>query len=157
MLLAVGMLGCGCATGVARESRCLETLTPQFLAAEAELAMLESAWRARATASSTDGPSMVTTTEDARNKLQAARLRHKETLKWYDRVYQRVRARMEEQQLLSEVFWTLAPTPGLIFYPVIRWNMRSVMWDGTDPDADSDAISRFCQGLPERESRASGP
>jgi hypothetical protein len=156
MLLAIGVLGCGCAAGMVRESRCLETLTPQFLAAEADLAKLESAWRALATTAPADGLSMVSTTAEARAELQAARLRHRETLAWYDRVYQRVRARLEEQQLLSEVFWTLAPTPGVAFYPVIRWNLRSVMWDGRDPDAESDEISRFCERLLETGSRTAG-
>lgn len=157
-LLALASLCCGCATGMAREGRCLATLTPEFLEAQVEVARLEAAWRALSADLPDYHPSILDVSSptrreweqrrgEARARLQEARLHHQQTLQWFDRLYQRVRARMEEEQLLSEVFWSLAPTPGLIFYPVVRWNLHSVMWDGADPDAETDDIRRFCTAL----------
>lgn len=66
-------------------------------------------------------------------------------LEWYPRVYERLASRLEEEQILSEVRWVLAAhPPSLIFYPIIRWNIHSVMWDGLDPEAGSDPLNQFC-------------
>jgi hypothetical protein len=63
---------------------------------------------------------------------------------WYGRVYDRFRTRLEEDQLLSETRAVLLTNPAIIFYPIVRWNIRTVLWDGTDPDVDTDAVTRFC-------------
>lgn len=83
-------------------------------------------------------------TLEAQARLLEARLRHQSTLDWYGRVYDRLRTRLEEEQMLSDVRLVLLTGPGLIFYPIIRWNVHSVMWDGQDPDADSDSITIYC-------------
>ena len=81
---------------------------------------------------------------EAHARLFEARLRHQSTLDWYGRVYDRLRTRLEEEQILSDVRMVLLTGPGLLFYPIIRWNIHSVMWDGSDPDADSDSITLYC-------------
>jgi len=83
-------------------------------------------------------------TLEAYARLLEARLRHQSTVDWYGRVYDRLRTRLEEEQILSDVRLVLLTGPGLIFYPIIRWNLHSVMWDGHDPDADSDSITLYC-------------
>jgi hypothetical protein len=169
-LIALVLLLCSCASGLKREGQCLATLIPDFLQAQTELAALEASWRHApyqisvrreriATADvvtnpllsngvlEPEAPEADTTVQAAHAKFRAARVRYQPTLEWYDRVYQRVRIRMEEEQLLSEVFWTLVTGPGLVFYPIVQWNVHSVMWDGSDPDAESDPIRRFCSDL----------
>ena len=83
-------------------------------------------------------------TLEAYARLLEARLRHQSTLDWYARVYDRLRTRLEEELILSDVRLVLLTGPGLIFYPIIRWNIHTVMWDGHDPDADSDFITLYC-------------
>ncbi len=83
-------------------------------------------------------------TQEAYARLLEARLRHQSTLDWYGRVYDRLRTRLEEEQILSDVRLVLLTGPALILYPIIRWNIHSVMWDGHDPDADSDSITLYC-------------
>ena len=170
----------GCATSLKRESRCLASLTPDFLHATQELANLEAAWRlsilngedlllssrpwlsvgldnpgkpARPFLSNSDPQKFGSTdrykearraVQDTYARLLEARLRHQSTLDWYGRVYDRLRTRLEEEQMLSDVRLVLLTGPGLIFYPIIRWNIHSVMWDGYDPDADSDSITLYC-------------
>jgi hypothetical protein len=34
----------------------------------------------------------------------------------------------------------------LVFYPIVRWNVRSVLWDDGDPDSLDDPVRRFCTG-----------
>jgi hypothetical protein len=65
-------------------------------------------------------------------------------LDWYDKVYKRVRTRMDEEEILTEVGAVLITNPGVIFYPVIRWNIHTVFWDGADPDAETDPVTKFC-------------
>jgi hypothetical protein len=169
-LIAFVLFLSSCASGMKREGQCLATLTPEFLHAQTELAALEASWRSapyqisvRQDQMATAGvvtnpllsngvpeagaPKAETIVQQAQAKYRATRLRYRSTLEWYDRVYQRVRTRIEEEQLLSEVFWTLVTGPGLVFYPIVQWNVHSVMWDGIDPDADSDPIRRFCSDL----------
>ncbi|MGH7253164.1 MAG: hypothetical protein ACREIE_05125 [Nitrospiraceae bacterium] len=73
-----------------------------------------------------------------------AKVRHRPTLEWYGKVSERFRTRLDEEQILSEVRMVLVTGPGLIFYPIVLWNIHSVMWDGTDPDAESDPVTRYC-------------
>lgn len=159
------MLLVGCATGLKREGQCLASLTPDYLDAQTELERLEASWRAvlrrqdvALNRPSTKAPVVVVadtlgvgprTSEileagEAYRRLLEARTRHQPTLLWYGRVYERWRTRLDEEQILSEVRMILLPGPGVVFYPVIRWNIHAVFWDGADPDADSDPITRFC-------------
>lgn len=77
-------------------------------------------------------------------ELMDAKGRHRPTLEWYRKVYERFRTRLDEEQILSEVRLVLMPGMGLIFYPIVHWNIHSVTWDGTDPDAESDPVTRYC-------------
>jgi hypothetical protein len=81
---------------------------------------------------------------EAYRRLIEAKARHQPTLSWYDRVYQRLRTRLDEERILSNVRMVLLTGPGLLFYPVIHWNVHSVFWDGADPDAESDPVTRYC-------------
>lgn len=85
-----------------------------------------------------------TSTSEAYAKLAEAKARHKPMVFWYDKVYERVRTRMDEEEILSEVRMVLLPGPGVVFYPLIRWNIHSVFWDGADPDAESDPVTHYC-------------
>lgn len=82
--------------------------------------------------------------QEAYTRFTEARIRHRPLLSWYDRVYERVRTRLEEEEILSEVRMVLMPGPGLIFYPIVRWNVHSVFWDGVDPDAGTDPVTSYC-------------
>ncbi len=73
-----------------------------------------------------------------------SRARHRETVDWYGRVARRVETRLEEDEMLYPVLGMLATSTAIIFYPIVRWNVRSVLWDGVDPDAEDDPVQRFC-------------
>lgn len=165
-VVAILFLLVGCATGLKREGQCLASLTPDYLNAQAEIERLEASWRALLRRQDialnrppTDQAPVFLLSDsievgrrntelaeagDAYRRLTEARTRLRPTLRWYDRVYERWRTRLDEEQILSDVRMILLPGPGVIFYPVIRWNIHSVFWDGADPDADSDPITRFC-------------
>jgi len=113
-----------CATGMKRESACLASLVPASLQAEETF---DAGRRA----------------EDA-GRREEARLRFAAVRDWRDRVYKRLLTRLEEDHILTQTFFTLLAGPGIVFYPVVRWNVRSVLWDGMDPDADSDPITQYC-------------
>jgi hypothetical protein len=81
---------------------------------------------------------------EAYRRLIEARSRHRPLLVWYDKVYERVRTRTDEEEILSDVRLLLITGPGVVFYPLIRWNIHSVFWDVTDPDAESDPVTRYC-------------
>lgn len=80
----------------------------------------------------------------AYQRWQSARRHLQPTLDWYDRVYRRVTSRIEEDQILTEAGMVLVATPALIFYPIVRWNVRTVLWDGTDPDSATDPVTMYC-------------
>ena len=165
-VVAIFLLLIGCATGLKREGQCLASLTPDYLNAQAEIERLQASWRAvlrRQDVALNQPPPdqtpvflMSDTIEsdrrdteqveagEAYQRFTEARTRLQPTLLWYDRVYERWRTRLDEEQILSDVRMFLLPGPGVIFYPVIRWNIHSVFWDGADPDAESDPITRFC-------------
>lgn len=83
---------------------------------------------------------------EAYETLAAARVRHQPILGLYDKIYQRVRTRTEEEEVLSNVRMVLLASPvSLIVYPIIRWNVHAVFWDGSDPDAEQDPVTRFCR------------
>ena len=78
------------------------------------------------------------------SQVVAAHARHRETAEWYRRVAHRVRTRIEEDEMLYPVLGTLATSTAIVFYPLVRWNVRSVLWDGVDPDAQDDPVQKFC-------------
>lgn len=77
-------------------------------------------------------------------RVVAAHARYGEAAKWYGRVVHRVQTRLEEDDMLYPLLGMLATSTGIVFYPLIRWNVRSVLWDGEDPDADNDPVQVFC-------------
>jgi hypothetical protein len=81
----------------------------------------------------------------------AAQARHLETAEWYGRVARRVQTRVEEDEMLNPVLGTLLTSTAIVFYPIIRWNVRSVLWDGVDPDAPDDPVQVYCASRLERE------
>ena len=76
--------------------------------------------------------------------IVAARSRRAEASKWFDLVAHRVQTRIEEDDMLYPVLGMLATSTAIVLYPLVRWNVRSVLWDGVDPDADDDPVQRFC-------------
>jgi hypothetical protein len=42
--------------------------------------------------------------------------------------------------MLYPVLGMLATSTAIVLYPLVRWNVRSVLWDGADPDADDDPV-----------------
>ncbi len=79
-------------------------------------------------------------------QLVRARFRHQEMVDWYTRVARRIQTRFEEDDMLYSVLSMFVSAPvSLLFYPIVRWNVRSVLWDGADPDAENDPIQQFCR------------
>ncbi|HEV8539544.1 MAG TPA: hypothetical protein VGQ60_00130 [Nitrospiraceae bacterium] len=153
------LLLAGCATGLKREGQCLASLTPDYLNAREELDKLEGSWRAllRRHDAELNGPAgpaprlanfpegRADEAGEAYRRLVEAKRQLRPTLVWYERVYERWRTRLDEEQILSDVRMTLLPSgSGMIFYPLISWNIHSVFWDDADPDAESDPITRYC-------------
>jgi hypothetical protein len=91
-------------------------------------------------------PSEVDEERTLYQRVVAAHARYGEASKWYSRVAQRVQTRYEEDDMLYPVLGMLATSPGIVFYPFVRWNVRSALWDGVDPDADDDPVQAFCAG-----------
>lgn len=77
-------------------------------------------------------------------RMVAARARHGEATKWYRLVTRRVETRIEEDEMLYPVLGMLSTSTAIVLYPLVRWNVRSVLWDGVDPDAEDDPVQRFC-------------
>ena len=77
-------------------------------------------------------------------RVIAAQTRYRETAEWYSRVSQRVQTRIEEDDMLFPVLGMLATSTAIVFYPLVRWNVRSVLWEGIDPDAEDDPVQVFC-------------
>jgi len=74
----------------------------------------------------------------------AVQARYRESAEWYGRLVHRVQTRLEEDDMLYPVLGMLATSPGIVFYPLVRWNVRSVLWEGVDPDAEDDPVQIFC-------------
>jgi hypothetical protein len=87
-------------------------------------------------------------------QVVAAQLRQMEAAEWYGRVARRVQTRMEEDEMLNPVLGTLVTSTAIVFYPFIRWNVRSVLWEGVDPDAADDPVQVFCATRLERDSNS---
>lgn len=144
-LLIFAILLAGCATALDRERQCFDGLTTEYLTAQEELLELEAAWR-------TSSRQADTVADDAgrvdirlaQQRLQEARTRLQPTLDWYERLYERLRLRSEEEELLAGTRLLLLTGPAALFYPIVRWNLREVLWDGADPDADTDPVRRYC-------------
>ncbi len=77
-------------------------------------------------------------------RVVAAQARYRASKEWYGRVARRVQTRMEEDNMLYPVLGTLATSTAIVLYPLVRWNVRSVLWEGADPDADDDPVQVFC-------------
>jgi hypothetical protein len=77
-------------------------------------------------------------------QVVATQARQMKTAEWYGRVARRVQTRMEEDEMLNPVLGTLVTSTAIVFYPFIRWNVRSVLWEGVDPDAADDPVQMFC-------------
>lgn len=90
-------------------------------------------------------------------QVVAAQARHLETAEWYGRVARRVQTRVEEDDMLNPVLGTLVTSTAIVFYPIIRWNVRSVLWDGVDPDAPDDPVQVFCATRLEQRSPGQHP
>lgn len=144
-LLILTLLLAGCATAPALERQCFESLTAEYLAAQEELLELDATWRAgnQRLAASVDGAGQVEG-HAARQRIQEARARRASVLLWYERLYDRLRLRAEEEEILAETRLLLFTGPAALFYPLVRWNLHEVLWDGTDPDAESDPVTRYC-------------
>jgi hypothetical protein len=79
-------------------------------------------------------------------ELDRARFRYQEMMDWYTRVARRIQTRLEEDNMLYPMLSMFVRAPvSLLLYPIVRWNVRSVLWDGADPDAESDPIQQFCR------------
>jgi len=84
-------------------------------------------------------------------QVTAAHAHQKDTAEWYSRVARRVQTRVEEDEMLIPVLGMLATSTAIVFYPIIRWNVRSVLWEGVDPDSANDPVQVFCATRLERE------
>ncbi len=168
--IVAGLLA-GCLSSVReREVHCLGTLMQDVWESKERAESLEADWRARRqerfdaatrarlmsnefapepTAVSAPVPLSRTEAlneEALYERLTLARQAHRDTRAWYERVAKRVQTRFEEDEMLYPVlgtFVTAAPA-SLLFYPVIRWNVRSVLWEEGDPDAEDDPVGRYC-------------
>ena len=143
-----------------REAHCLAAVMTDLWQTEQDLAAAEDAWRkareertagrassavVRVAASDGRAPRPESSVGDEFYwSIIAARSRHAETTKWYRLVARRVETRMEEDDMLYPVLGMLATSTAIVLYPLVRWNVRSVLWDGIDPDADDDPVQRFC-------------
>ena len=144
-LLILAILLSGCATALDRERQCFESVTTEYLTAQEELLKLDTAWRATSRRADTlvDDAARVDI-RAAHQRLQEAQTRLQPTLEWFERLYDRLRLRSEEEEMLADVRLLLFTGPAVLFYPVVRWNLHAVLWDGADPDAESDPVARYC-------------
>jgi len=129
----------GCATAVERERECFTSLAIEYVASQEEVLRLETVWR-----TSLSGE---TGTDDAHTtyrRLQEARTKQQPTREWYERVFDRLQLRSEEEEMMTHVRLLLLTGSGTLLYPIVHWNLREVLWDGTDPDADTDPVKRYC-------------
>ena len=123
-VLLVSALLAGCATGAKHDGLCLASITADYLAAEQDLR----------TNAQSPAPTL-----RAWNEYRT--LAH-----WQEKVYQRLITRFEERQILTETFFALlAGGPSILLYPVVHWNVHTVLWDGQDPDAESNEITLYCR------------
>jgi len=144
-----------------REAHCLAATMTDFWETEQEFTLAEQAWRAaqRDQTESREAPrasSARSLVADSNRtpfsrkgtllyqRMASARARHVEAAKSYRLLARRVQTRIEEDDMLFPVLGMLIPSTAIVLYPLVRWNVRSVLWDGTDPDAEDDPVQRFC-------------
>lgn len=83
--------------------------------------------------------------DDLYQRLIDQRAGYRQSVDWYRRVARRVQTRLDEDEMLYSTLGSLAASPMmLVFYPIVRWNVRSVLWDDGDPDSLDDPVRRFC-------------
>lgn len=152
-LLLLFFLVAGCAAALQRDARCLAALTPDYLLAAQQLTPFEQSWFVLGVRPPPlllhFQPAPILENQSTHHSLgydyHAPDKKHyHETLQWYSKIYTRLRTRLEEERILSEALMILITGPGIVFYPIIRWNLRSVLWDGENPDAPTDPINRYC-------------
>ncbi len=168
LFLSCLMIGC-LSTTRTREIHCYGTLMVDVWESQRHKESLEDEWRGRQRAQAgqlsvpaghgkplpieliTDRPSGLTPTRNYRRedelygRVVQARARYAETAAWYRRVARRVETRFEEDDMLYPLLGMAITAPAsLLFYPLVRWNVRSALWDDIDPDADDDPIRQFC-------------
>jgi hypothetical protein len=139
ILIALVTVLAGCATAVEQERACFTSLAIEYVASQEEVLRLESIWRA--SLSGETGP------DDARTayrRLQEAQTKRQPTREWYERLFDRLQLRSEEEEMMTHARLLLFTGPGALLYPVVHWNLREVLWDGADPDADTDPVKRYC-------------
>jgi hypothetical protein len=96
--------------------------------------------------------------EELDRQLVDQRVRVRRSVDWYRRVSRRVQTRLEEDEILYSTLGALAISPvSLVFYPIVRWNVRSVLWEEGDPDALDDPVRRFCTRWLEGSDPSSAP
>lgn len=164
-LLAALLTGCLSAPRE-REAHCLAATMTDLWEAEQQLTAAEQAWRdAQLPAQQSIQPALsqrIADTQAGRRgeirhlsfrteaertlygSIVAARSRRADASKWLGLVAHRVQTRIEEDDMLYPVLGMLVTSTAIILYPLVRWNVRSVLWDGVDPDADDDPVQRFC-------------
>lgn len=85
--------------------------------------------------------------DDLYRRLIDQRAGYHQSVDWYRRVSRRVQTRLDEDEMLYSTMGALVAVPVmLVFYPIVRWNVRSVLWDDGDPDSLDDPVRRFCTG-----------
>jgi len=139
LLIALLTVLAGCATAVERERACFASLAIEYVASQEEMLRLETSWRAAL--------SDETGRDEARTayrRLQEAETKQRPTREWYERLFDRLQLRSEEEEMMSHARLLLFTGPGVLLYPVVHWNLRQVLWDGADPDADTDPVRRYC-------------
>lgn len=141
----LGLLLTSCAGTPWLERQCFESLSAEYVAAQEELLELDTAGRAGGRDRPASGNKAgVVEDQVPRQRIEEAQARRAAVLLWYERLYDRLRLRAEEEEMLAELRLLLFMGPTALFYPVVRWNLHEVLWDGTDPDADSDPVIRYC-------------
>ena len=91
------------------------------------------------------------------HRVSDAHARYGEKTKWYRLVARRVQTRIEEDEMLYPLLGMLATPTAILVYPFVRWNVRSVLWDGVDPDAENDPVQIFCAARLGQEHHAPHP
>lgn len=85
--------------------------------------------------------------DDLYRRLIDQRAGYHQSVDWYRQVSRRVQTRLDEDEMLYSTMGALVAVPVmLVFYPIVRWNVRSVLWDDGDPDSLDDPVRRFCTG-----------
>jgi hypothetical protein len=139
VLIALMTLLAGCTTAVEWERVCFASLAMEYVGSQEEVLRLETSWRASLSAETGADDAQV-----AYRRLQEAQTKQRPTREWYERLFNRLQLRSEEEEMMTHARLLLFTGPGALLYPVVHWNLREVLWDGADPDADTDPVKRYC-------------